>query len=45
MHAAVVGIKFNFGSDSLAGAAKSGATLRDYNPLTGYEHLRYTDWE
>lgn len=44
-HAAIVGIKFNFGSDSLQDAATSGATLRDYNPLTGYEHLRYTDWE
>lgn len=45
VHAAIVGIKFNFGSDSLQDAATTGATLRDYNPLTGYEHLRYTDWE
>jgi hypothetical protein len=45
VHAAMVGIKFSFGSDSLQDAATSGATLRDYSPLTGYEHLRYTDWE
>lgn len=45
VHTALVGIKFNFGSDTLEDAAKSGATLHDYNPITGYEHLRYVEWE
>jgi hypothetical protein len=42
-HAVLVGVKISDGT--LEEAAKSGATLRDYNPITGYEHLRFTNWE
>lgn len=42
-HAVLVGVKISDGT--LEDAAKTGATLRDYNPITGYEHLRFTNWE
>ena len=44
-HAVVAGLKFNFGTDTLQAAAKSGPTLRDYNPITGVQSVRYNNWE
>lgn len=44
-HALMVGAKFSFGSESLQDAATNGATLRDYNPVTGYGFDRYNDFE
>ena len=41
----VAGLKFNFGTDTLQAAAKSGPTLRDYNPITGVQSVRYNNWE
>lgn len=44
-HALLVGAKFSFGSESLQDAAVNGATLRDYNPITGYGFDRYNNFE
>ena len=44
-HAIMAGVKFNFGSDTLQQAAQSGAAQRDYNPITGVQHVRYNNWE
>ncbi len=44
-HTVLAGVKFSFGDQTLQSAATSGATLRDYNPITGYSHLRFNNWE
>lgn len=45
VHTLKVGARFSFGSDTLQDAATNGATLRDYNPFTGYAFDRYGDFE
>eukprot|EP01037_Dinobryon_pediforme_P022575 gene22575-23777_t len=44
-HTVLAGVKYSFGDQTLQSAATSGATLRDYNPITGYSHLRFNNWE
>ena len=44
-HTVLAGVKFSFGDQTLQSAAVSGATLRDYNPISGYSRLRYNNWE
>lgn len=42
-HAVLVGVRVS--TDTLEGAARSGVTLRDHNPITGYDNLRFSNWE
>ncbi len=44
-HTILLGLKLNFGSDTLQAASKTGPTLADYNPITGVERLRLGNWE
>jgi hypothetical protein len=42
----LAGMKFSFGGNStLQEASTAGAALRDYNPVTGYGHVGFNNWE
>ena len=45
VHSFMVGVKYTFGGTSLQEASRTGATLADYNPYTGVDRLRFSDWE
>lgn len=45
VHSLLVGLKLSFGTQTLEEASKTGPTLRDYNPMTGANHIRFSDWE
>lgn len=45
VHTVLAGLKLHFNGDTLEGAARNGATLKDMNPLTGVNHSRFNDWE
>ena len=45
VHSAMAGLKIYFGSQTLREQADSGATLQDFNPYTGVNHVRFSDWE
>lgn len=45
-HVVLVGVKMSFGGkNTLQATSKSGATLANYNPITGVDRLRFGDWE
>jgi hypothetical protein len=45
VHSVLLGAKLHFNNDTLQSAAIDGATLKDFNPLTGDNHSRFNDWE
>lgn len=42
-HAILAGIKLHFNNSSLQWASQNGATLRDFNPETGVNHVLWND--
>ncbi len=45
VHSFLIGLKLSFGTQTLEESSKTGPTLRDYNPMTGANHIRFSDWE
>ena len=40
----LAGLKFHFGNQTLKAESDSGATLKDFNPYTSTNHVRFFDW-